>query len=167
MRQPISFHTTMAKNIVEELNNLRLFVSVPRIALVTKADIALNGEPVDFVNNEVERSSINNLIDVYLPLSTIISIYHNGYDLYVQKKDDIMRIVETLSSILDRLEASHDPQALEVFNYINEFYSNVIEERKPTIERTLHRENNTNMIGFNDDYIAKDSEYIDLSDIVV
>jgi len=168
------FNSYVFKNIIKELHKVKIIVTVPRLALTNEASVALYGDPVDFVNGEPVQKSINNRITVRLPLSSVIDIYHNDFSIAVPKNQDLRHIVDKLDDVLDRLENSIGNKDKEVYEYVNDFFTNVLKQSRPMLIE-LEKRNKPTMLGFTDDTILdrhsnKDNyiaSNIDLSDVIV
>jgi len=165
------FNDYSFKRILEELNKIKIFVAVPRIALVTEADLALNGDPVDFVNGEPVKQSVFTRVTVRLPLTKIIDIYHNDYSISIVNRSDLTRIIKTLSDILDRLENSIGNRDEEIFDYVSDFYESILKQNREKVTKRLE-EDKPKVLGFGDmvstNYADKNAgKYIDLSDVIV
>ena len=158
--------------IMKELHKIKVFVSVPRIATITEAEIQLYGDPVDFVNGVPVKASMSKRETIRLPLSAIIDIYHNDYSIAIVNKEDLLRITKMLSDVLDRLEAAKSKENDDVFNYISGFYESIIKQNKDKIHKRLEVDK-PNVLGLSNtltgnyaDKVIKGG-YIDLSDIMI
>jgi len=160
------------KRIIKELHKVKVFVSVPRIATITEAEIALYGDPVDFVNGEPVKASMSKKETIRLPLSSIIDIYHNDYSISIIHKEDLVKITKILSDILDRLENNNADKDEEVFSYINDFYESIVKQNREKIIRRM-TDTKPKVLGLSDtistNYAGnkRKGNFIDLSDVVV
>jgi len=160
------------KRIIKEIHKIKIFVSVPRVATITEAEITLYGDPVDFINGEPVKSSMNKLEVIRLPLSKIIDIYHNDYSISITNKKDLTRIVEVLSDILDRLETNNTQEDQEVFEYISDFYESIVKQNKSKIIKRMINDK-PKVLGFSDSISTNYADgfnkgnFIDLSDVIV
>ena len=159
------------KRIIKELHKIKIFVSVPRVAVVTEAEIALYGDPVDFVNGQPVKASMSKRETVRLPLSSIIDIFHNDYSISIINKEDLIKITKTLSDLLDRLEGTTNKDD-EVFDYISEFYESIVKQNKSNIMKRLENDKSkvlglSNTISTNYADGINRGSFIDLSDVMV
>jgi hypothetical protein len=160
------------KRIIKEIHKIKVFVSVPRIATMTEAELTLYGEPVNFVNGEPVKASMYNPETIRLPLSKVIDIFHSDYSISLVKREDLTKVMKALSDILDRLEDTSKEEDKEVFDYINEFYISILKQNKSKIEKRLV-EDKPKVLGLsgtittNYANAVRNGSYIDLTDIIV
>jgi len=160
------------KRIIKELHKVKIFVSVPRIATITEAEIKLYGDPVDFVNGEPVKASMSKKETIRLPLSSIVDIYHNDYSISILYKEDLVKITKILSDILDRLENNTTDTDDEVFDYINDFYESIVKQNRDKIMKRLVEDKPkvlglSNTISTNYAGNKRKGNFIDLSDVIV
>jgi len=167
----IGFNSHTFKRVVKELHKVKVFVVVPRIAVTTEAEIELYGEPVDFINGQAVKASLNNPETVFLPLSKVIDIYHEDYSISITRKEDLLKITKSIESILDRLENQASEEAKEVYDYVNDFYESIVKQNKDKIIRRMEKDK-PKVLGLSDTLTGNYAErsnklaMIDLSDIV-
>jgi len=160
------------KRIIKEIHKIKIFVSVPRIATITEAELTLYGDPVDFVNGEPVKASMNKTETIRLPLSKIIDIFHNDYSISILKKEDLTKIINVISDILDRLEVNKTQEDNDVFEYINTFYESILKQNKTKIVNRLTNDK-PKVLGLSDSLTTNYADgfnkgnYIDLSDVIV
>jgi len=160
------------KRIIKEIHKIKIFVTVPKVAIITEAEITLYGDPVDFINGEPVKASMNKPETVRLPLSKVIDIFHNDYSISIVNKKDLVMIIEKLGDILDRLEANNASDDKDVFDYISGFYESILKQNKTKIVRRMN-EYKPKVLGFSDSITTNYADgynrgkYIDLSDVVI
>lgn len=132
MARRVSF--AALKRVVQKFDNTMVTVKVPRIALLTGAQLEQEGAPYDYKDGEPIKKSLFKFTEVYLPLSMVIQIYNQGYTVKVPSKKGLKIVVENVSKLLDELEANLTPENEELFELINDFYNGIIEGREKEIE---------------------------------
>ena len=191
-----SFHSNTYKSILSDINKKRIMISVPMLAITGEKEISgieectefINGAPVknsrtmnttrydtapvSYINGEPVKTSVNNRTTVMLPLTAIIDIFHNGFSIYLVRKEDTLKLVQMLSELLDRLEVSPDKNQQDIFNYINDFYVKVLDGKDRTIDGLMNREDAAlkQVVGFTEDLISTKvtkADFISLKDISI
>ena len=165
------FNSYTLKNIIKDLHKIKVHVSVPRAAIVTEAEIVLYGDPVDFINGEAVKGSALERVAVVLPLSKVIDVFHSDYSISVTDRKDLLKIMNALISILERLENSINGKDDDAFEYINEFYTSILKQNKTRLSRRSIQDkpkviglSGTTTTNYVDVYRGSS---IDLSDILV
>lgn len=191
-----SFHANTYKSILSDINKKRVMVSVPMLAITGEKEIGgveectefINGAPVinrrtmktthydtapvSYINGEPVKTSVNNRTTVMLPLTAIIDIYHNGFSIYLVRREDTLKLAEMLSELLDRLEVSPDKNKQDIFNYINDFYINVLKGKNKTLDKLINKEDSSlqEVVGFTEDLLSTKvtkADFINLKDISI
>jgi len=139
MRRRVSF--AMLKRVVSKFDNIYITVKVPRIALLTEAELEQDGVPYDYKDGEPIKKSLFKYTQVYLPLSMVIQIYNQGYTVKVPTRKGLKVVVENVSKLLDELEPMITPENEQIFELIEDFYNAIIEGREKEIEELFEIEN--------------------------
>jgi len=182
------FLRTSISSILDELHSHRFMVGVPYIALMSETELAPDEEDIEFLdgvpirklnirngtskdtysklepsvtNNVVNKDSLNDMKNVYLPLANIIDLFNNGYSVRTVNRDDVGRIVNILTPCLNDLEAIAEygrvKNADEVYEYINDFYLNMIKINSNNIKNSINKVSNSGMIlGLGNGFSAMD-----------
>lgn len=86
--------------VYKELPNRLFLVRVPIICTYEEVEAEILGMPTtyDFTNDRIlDKKAYNSLTTCMLPLTKLIDIYNNGYEVYIVNQED----VSTIYTILD------------------------------------------------------------------
>ena len=98
---------------IPTLPNKLYMVRVPDIATYTEAELRIRGKPTTFdhYGNPVLSLDYDNYVTVMLPLTRIIDIYIEGYDIFLVNQKDASDIYNNLTEYL-RESTSQNPFSL-------------------------------------------------------
>jgi len=198
----LTFNRVTVQSIIEDLHGKKITVIVPAAALYSDDELTAQNEPTMFmdnapirskssmgnevtytgtsasiVDNEINNNSSNNKTTVRLSLSVVIDLYHKQFSIYIPKhNNDLIKLVDFINDILNRLENSSDGRANEMFEYIDEFYKVVIKNQKSNISKKLSLDamylpDMKPVVGFTSNTLEEDAintaTFIDIDSITV
>lgn len=198
----LTFNRVTIQSIIEDLHSKKITVIVPAAALYSDDELTAQNEPTMFmdnapikskssmgnevtftgtsasiVDNEINNNSSNNKTTVRLSLSVVIDLYHKQFSIYIPKhNNDLIKLVDFINDILNRLENSSDKRANEMFEYIDEFYKVVVKNQKSNIAKKLSLDamylpDMKPVVGFTSNTLEEDAinaaTFIDIDSITV
>ena len=140
--------------VLKKCDDTRFDISVPRYALYTDAHIELEGEPYDFVDGKIDKSSLNRRELVRLPATAIIELISKGMTVAFPNRTELTRFVDFLLDVLDKIEGYVDKSTEEIYNKIKEALRAIYESKFYTIQEEKQKAiRGLNIVGFGNDYI--------------
>lgn len=152
----VSLNRSTFSNILKKLNDTLMEVSVPKISTLTEAELILDGDHCSYVDGEPVKKSLYNLEEVWLPISKVIDIYHNGYSVYVSNSERLVAIAKAVSDTLDDLESLHNrtDEVDDVIEYIEEFYTEVLKRSRTKLNKLDNTLQENKVLGLNESLVG-------------